>query len=80
VYEQVRRERVWYFTEQPAPAPHLAHPEGYDALRIVLVTVLLVSRSCEHFPDGFDIQLLQDVVHKTSPGTKGLTGYGYRQG
>ena len=34
------RERDWYFiAEQPAPAPHLAHPEGCAALRIVLVTV-----------------------------------------
>jgi len=46
-------ERDWYFiAEQPAPAPHLAHPEGC-ALRIV--TVPRVSRSCEHFPDGFDL-------------------------
>ena len=47
--------------EQPAPAPHLAHPEGCAALhlRIVLVTVHRVSRSCEHFPDGFDLPLLQ---------------------
>ena len=34
----------WYFiAKQPAPAPHLAHPEGYAALRIVLVTVPRVS-------------------------------------
>ena len=27
--------RDWYFiAEQPAPAPHLAHPEGCAALRI----------------------------------------------
>ena len=38
--------------EQSAPAPHRAHPEGCAALRIVLVTVPRVSRSCEHFPDG----------------------------
>jgi len=44
--------------EQPAPAPHLAHPEGCAALRIVLVTVPRVSRSCEHCPDGFDLHLL----------------------
>ena len=38
-------ERDWYFiAEQPAPAPHLAHPEGCAALRIVLVTVPRVSR------------------------------------
>ena len=37
----------WYFiAEQPAPAPHLAHPEGCAALRIVLVTVPGVSRPC----------------------------------
>ena len=42
--------RDWYFiAEQPAPAPHLARPEGRAALRIVLVTALRVSRSCEHF-------------------------------
>jgi len=40
------RARDWYFiAEQPAPAPHLAHAEGYAALRIVLVTVPRVSRS-----------------------------------
>ena len=33
-------QRDWYFiAEQPAPAPHLAHPEGCAALLIVLVTV-----------------------------------------
>jgi len=52
--------RDWYFiAEQPAPAPHLAHLEACAALRIVLVTVPHVSRSCEHFPDGFDPHLLQ---------------------
>ena len=43
--------------QQPAPAPHLAHPEGYAALRIVLITLPCVSRSCEHVPDGFDLHL-----------------------
>ena len=38
---------------------HLAHPEGRSALRIVLVTVPRVCRSCEHLPDGFDFHLLQ---------------------
>ena len=52
-------ERDWYFiAEQPAPAPHLAHTEGFDAPRIQLVTVPRVSRSCEHFPDGFDLHFL----------------------
>ena len=52
--------RDWYvIAEQPAPAPHLAHPEGCDALRIVLITLLRVSRSCELFPDGFDLHLLR---------------------
>ena len=51
--------RDWYFmAEQPAPAPHLAHPGGCAALSIVLVTVLRVSGSCEHFPDGFDLHIL----------------------
>jgi len=37
---------TWYFiAEQTAPAPHLAHPEGYAALHIVLVTVPRVSRA-----------------------------------
>ena len=44
--------RYWYsVAEQPAPTPHLAHPKGCAALRIVLVTVPRISRSCEHFPD-----------------------------
>ena len=44
------QKRDWYFAAgQPAPAPHLAHPErcasGWAALRTVLVTVHRVSRS-----------------------------------
>ena len=35
----------------------MARGEGCAALRIVLVTVAPVSRSCEHFPDGFDLHL-----------------------
>ena len=53
-------QRDWYFgAEHPAPAPHLAYPEGCAALRIVLVAVPRVSRFCEHFPDGFDLHLLR---------------------
>ena len=55
--------RDWYFiAEQPAPAPHLAHLEGCGALRIVLVTAPRVSRSCEHFPEGFDLHLLPPTL------------------
>ena len=47
------RQRDWYFiAEQPAPAPHLAYPDGFAALRIVLVTVAgrdnHVQRPCPH--------------------------------
>ena len=48
-----------FIAEQPAPAPHLAHPEGCATLRIVLATVPRVSRACERLPDGFDLYLLQ---------------------
>ena len=42
-------QRDWHFiAEQSAPAPHLAHPEGCAALRIVLVAWPRVSRSSEH--------------------------------
>ena len=52
-------ERDWYLiVERPAPASHLANPEGCAALRIVLVTVPHVSHSCELFQDGFDLHLL----------------------
>ena len=58
-----RRQRDWYFSaELPGPAPHLAHPEGCPALRIVRVTVPCVSRSREHFSDGFDLHLLQSGI------------------
>ena len=44
----------WYLiAEKPAPA----HPGGCAAFRMVLVTVPRVSRSGEHFPDGFDLHL-----------------------
>ena len=36
--------RLVFHCGQPAPAPHLAHPEGRAALRIVLVTVPRVNR------------------------------------
>jgi len=56
-------QRDWHFiAEQPAPAPHLAHPEGCAALRIVLVTVPRVSLFCEHFPDGSDLHLLLKLI------------------
>ena len=52
-------QRDWYLiAERPTPAPHLACPEGCAALGIVLVAVPRVSRSCEHFPDGFELHLL----------------------
>ena len=51
--------RDWYcIAEKPAPAPHLAHPEGCAALRILLLTVPRVSRYCELFPDEFNLHLL----------------------
>jgi len=54
--------RDWYvIAEQPAPATHFAHPDGCAALRIVLVAVPRVSRSCEHFPDGFGAQQVISV-------------------
>jgi len=61
---QGSRDR-YFIAEKPAPAPHLAYPEGRSALRIVLVTVPRVNRSCEHFPDGLDLHLL----------LQGLTAY-----
>ena len=52
--------RDWYFiAEQPALAPHLAHPEGCAAVRVALVTVPRVCRSCEQSAGGFDIHLLR---------------------
>ena len=64
-------ERDWYsIAEQPAPAPHLAHPEGCTVLRIVLVILPLVSRSDEHFPDGFDLQPRQYGVRALGFGGK----------
>ena len=52
-----QRDR-YFIAGQPAPAPHLAHQKGCATLRIVLVTVPRVSRSCEHSPEGFDLNLL----------------------
>ena len=52
-------QRDWYgIAEAPAPAPRLAHPEGFAALRIVVVTVPRVSRCCENLSDGLDLHLL----------------------
>ena len=60
--------------EQPAPAPHLAHAEGCTTLRIVLGTVPCVSRSCDNFPDGFDVHLLLWCQNGADPaGVSGRT-------
>jgi hypothetical protein len=40
----------------------MPHPEGCAALCIVLVTMPHVGRACEHFPDGFEFQLLHATV------------------
>ena len=42
--EKQRQHRTLHIKEDVLP------------LRIALVTLLLVSRACEHFPDGFDLQ------------------------
>jgi len=57
-------------SEVPAPAPHLADPEGCAALHIALVTVPRVSRSCEHFPDGFDLHLLHPRLDQVTAPAK----------
>ena len=49
----------YFVAGQPAPSPHLARQYRRAALRIVLVTVPRVGRSCEQFPHGFDVHLLQ---------------------
>ena len=64
VVKHLNARDCYFIAEQPAPAPHLAYPEGCAGLRNVLITVPRVSRSCEHFPDGFDLHLLQSERHK----------------
>ena len=53
----------YLIAKRPALAPHLAHLERCAALRIVLVTVLRATHSCEHFTDGFDLLLLRKGVN-----------------
>jgi len=49
--------RDWHFIAEPsAPASHLAHPGGCAALRIVLVTVPRVSRSCKIFSESLSLR------------------------
>ena len=59
---------MYSIAEKPAAAPHHAHPEGCAALRIVLVTVPRVSRSCEHFLDGFDFMRKSFTREPSTPG------------
>ena len=55
----VDREIGNLLPKKTAPAPHLAHLEGCASLRIMLVTVPCLCCSCEHFPDRFDLNLIQ---------------------
>ena len=56
----LRKERLVFYcqTTSASTAPRTPRrtccPYAY-----VLITVLRVSRSCEHFPDGFDLHLLR---------------------
>ena len=47
---EVPQRDSYFIADQPDPAPHLAHPDGCAALRIMLVAVPRVSRSC-YTPD-----------------------------
>ena len=68
-------ERSWYFIAmQPAPAPHVAHLEGCDALRVELVTVSCVSRLCKNFLHVFDLHLLLSSGGFTGRHFSGGTG------
>ena len=62
----------WCFiVEQPAPAPHLAHPESCAALRIVLVTV---PREDDH-PQ---VQHRRQARHHGYSGKMGLVFFAYQ--
>ena len=64
----LRLRNCYFIGQHPAPAPHLAHPEGCAVRNIALVTVPRVSRSCEHFPGGLDLHLpLFAVEHLECP-------------
>ena len=52
-------QRLVLYCRTTSASTHLAHPGGCAALRIVLVTVPRVSRSYGHFPDEFNLHLLQ---------------------
>ena len=39
---RVVKRLMYFIAEQPAPAPHLAHPEECAALRIVLAALRIV--------------------------------------
>ena len=72
-YEPRTLKRDWRFiAEQPAPAPHLANPEGCAALSIVLLTVPRVSRSSKHLSDAFNLDLLHATFRR-----KGTWPWGY---
>ena len=65
--------REYFIAEQAAPASHLTYLEGCSALRLVLITVPRVCHSYEHFPDGFDLHLLQVAAKNTELGALELT-------
>ena len=56
------KEILLFYCRTTSASTALAHLEGCAALRIVLVTVPRVSRSCEHFPDGFDLHTYKPII------------------
>jgi len=68
-------KRYWYsIAEQPALAPHLAHPEGCAALHIVLVNPAIVSGKpgivsahnlCPAISGGGASQPLPESIHRS---------------
>ena len=55
-----RRERLEFYCRRTSASTAPRTPRrACCPYAYVLITVLRVSRSCEHFPDGFDLHLLQ---------------------
>jgi hypothetical protein len=54
---------LYCWTTSASTAP----PEGCAALRIVLVTVPRVSRSCEHFPNGCEVNSTSNTFPMSLP-------------
>jgi len=67
-----KKVSLWQWRYAGGEDEEALNKEAHHITDVVLVTVPRASRSCEHFPDGFDLHLLQRLTRGMLVGSGGM--------